>query len=82
MSVLTRRDKAHIDEWQTEMLVNALRVGNIKLHITGLAEKDLKDVFVDSVSSIEEAVMGSVKAHGDPDVAVVPEGPYVIPRCH
>ena len=48
----------------------------------GLAEEDLKDVFVGSVSSIEEAVMGSVKAHGDPDVAVVPEGPYVIPRCH
>ena len=82
MSVLTRRDKAHIDEWQTEMLVNALRVGNIKLYTTGLAEEDLKDVFVDSVSSIEEAVMGSVKVHGDPDVAVVPEGPYVIPRCH
>ncbi|MGA6993847.1 MAG: nickel-dependent lactate racemase [Candidatus Deferrimicrobiaceae bacterium] len=82
MSVLTGRDKAHIDEWQTEMLVKALRVGTIRLHTTGLGKEDLKHVFVDPVSSIEEAVMASVKAHGDPDVAVVPEGPYVIPRCH
>jgi nickel-dependent lactate racemase len=82
MSTLSGREKAHIDEWQTEMLVKALRVGTIRLHTTGLGSKDLKDVFVDPVSSIEEAVMDSVKAHGDPDVAVVPEGPYVIPRCH
>jgi nickel-dependent lactate racemase len=82
MSVLTGRDKAHIDEWQTEMLVKALRVGTIRLHTTGLGKEDLKDVFVEPVSSIEEAVMASVKAQGDPDVAVVPEGPYVIPRCH
>jgi nickel-dependent lactate racemase len=82
MSTLSGRDKAHVDEWQTEMLVKALRVGTIRLHATGLGEEDLKDVFVKPVSSIEEAVMASVKAHGDPDVAVVPEGPYVIPRCH
>jgi nickel-dependent lactate racemase len=82
MSVLTGRDKAHVDEWQTEMLVKALRVGDVKLYTTGLAREDLKDVYVESVSSIEEAVVGSVKAHGDPDVAVVPEGPYVIPHCH
>ncbi|MBK5094991.1 MAG: hypothetical protein JJE32_04855 [Deltaproteobacteria bacterium] len=82
MSILTGRDKAIIDEWQTEMLVKALRVGTIRLHTTGLCEEDLKDVFVEPVSSIEEAVMASVKAHGDPDVAVVPEGPYVIPHCH
>ena len=82
MSVLTGRDKAHIDEWQTEMLVKALRVGTIRLHTTGLGKEDLKDVFVEPVSSIEEAVVASVKEQGDPDVAVVPEGPYVIPRCH
>jgi nickel-dependent lactate racemase len=82
MSTLSGRDKAHVDEWQTEMLVKALRVGSIRLHATGLGEEDLKDVFVKPVSSIEEAVMASFKAHGDPDVAVVPEGPYVIPRCH
>lgn len=80
MSALSSRDKARIDEWQTEMLLKALRVGTVQLHATGLGAEDLKDVFVEPVSSIEEAVTASVRAHGDPDVAVVPEGPYVVPR--
>lgn len=80
LSVLESREKAHIDEWQTEMLVKALRVGTVKLYTTGLGEEDLQDVFVDPVSSVEDAVVASVKAHKDPDVAVVPEGPYVIPH--
>jgi hypothetical protein len=80
LSVLESRERAHIDEWQTEMLVKALRVGTVKLYTTGLSEEDLQDVFVDPVSSVEDAVAASVKAHNDPDVAVVPEGPYVIPN--
>jgi nickel-dependent lactate racemase len=82
MSVLTGRDKAHIDEWQTEMLIKALRVGNIKLYTTGLGKESLRDVYVEPVSSIEEAVVESVQVHGDREIAVVPEGPYIIPRCH
>ena len=34
---------------------------------------------VEPVPSVEAAVVGSVKVHGDPDIAVVPEGPYVVP---
>jgi nickel-dependent lactate racemase len=79
MSMLEGRDKALIDEWQTEMLLKALRVGKVQLHTTDVSEKDLKDVFVEPVSSLEEAVLASVKAHGDAEIAVVPEGPYVIP---
>src|SRR4030065_1479227 len=39
MSTLSGRDKAHIDEWKTEMLVKDLRVGNIKLYTTGLDQQ-------------------------------------------
>ena len=80
MSILESREKTHIDEWQTEMLIKALRVGNVRLYTTGLDRDCLKDVFVERVSSIEEAVAASVRAHGDPGIAVVPEGPYVIPH--
>jgi len=80
VSVLEARGKARIDEWQTEMLVKALRAGSVKLFTTGLGEADLPDVCVDPVRSIEEAVAASIRNHGDPNVAVVPEGPYVIPR--
>jgi nickel-dependent lactate racemase len=79
MRILDGRDKALVDEWQTEMLLKALRVGKIQLYTEGLSPADLKDIFVEPVSSVEEAVSEAVAAHRDPEIAVVPEGPYVIP---
>jgi len=79
MSTLETRDKAIIDEWETEMLLKALRVGSIQMYTDGLSREELKDVFVQTVPSVEEAVLDSVKTHGDNEIAVVPEGPYVIP---
>jgi nickel-dependent lactate racemase len=79
MSLLESRDKARIDEWETEMLLKPLRVGSIQLYSTGLSESDRKHVFVETVPSVEEAVVASVRASGDAEIAVVPEGPYVIP---
>jgi nickel-dependent lactate racemase len=80
MSILESRGRTHIDEWQTEMLVKALRAGNVKMYTTGLDRDCLKDVFVEPVASVAEAVAASVRAHGDAEIAVVPEGPYVIPH--
>jgi len=79
MADLIARNQARIDEWQTQMLVKALRRGKVQLYTTGLRPSDLADIFVDPVASIENAVMESTKAHRDNHVAVVPEGPYVIP---
>jgi nickel-dependent lactate racemase len=79
MSLLEGRDKALIDEWETEMLLKPLRVGHIQLYSTGLSESERDHVFVEMVPSVEEAVAASVRAHGDGSIAVVPEGPYVIP---
>jgi len=79
MSILQGRDLALIDEWQTEMLVKALKMGTVQLYTAGLTQEDLKDVFVQPVPSVEEAIATSVAAHKDKAVAVVPEGPYVIP---
>jgi lactate racemase len=79
MNLLEGRDKALIDEWETEMLLKPLRVGNIQLYSTGLSESEREHVFVEMVPSVEEAVAASVRTHGDTEIAVVPEGPYVIP---
>jgi nickel-dependent lactate racemase len=79
MAILQGREKALIDEWQTEMLLKPLRVGTIQLYSTGLREKDLKDTYVEQISSLEAAVVASVRSHGDRHIAIVPEGPYVIP---
>jgi nickel-dependent lactate racemase len=79
MSLLQGRDKALIDEWESEMLLKPLRVGHIQLYSTGLSEAERDHVFVEMVPSVEEAVAASVRVHGDNEIAVVPEGPYVIP---
>ena len=79
MAILDTREKALIDEWQTEMLIKPLRVGNIQIFTTGLKPADLKDIYVEHVPSLREAVLASVNAQGDREIAVVPEGPYVIP---
>ena len=79
MNMLEGRDKAFIDEWETEMLLKPLRVGNIQLYSTGLSDSDRKLVFVETVPSVEAAMAASVRTHGDAEIAVVPEGPYVIP---
>ena len=79
MSLIEGRDKALIDEWETEMLLKPLRVGHIQLYSTGLSDSERDHVFVEMIPSVEAAVAASVRAHGDTEIAVVPEGPYVIP---
>lgn len=79
MALIEGRERARIDEWQTQMLVKALRAGAIQLYTSGLGEADLKDVYVQPVTSVESAILENIDKHGDPHVAVVPEGPYVIP---
>jgi nickel-dependent lactate racemase len=79
MADVIDRNHARIDEWQTQMLVKALRRAKVRLYTTGLRSSDLADIFVDPVASVESAVIESITAHQDPCVAVVPEGPYVVP---
>jgi hypothetical protein len=79
MAGVIARNHARIDEWQTQMLVKALRAGSVQLYTTGLKPSDLSDIYVDPIASVSRAVLESTRAHGDTHVAVVPEGPYVIP---
>ncbi|BDD85702.1 nickel-dependent lactate racemase [Desulfofustis limnaeus] len=80
MRMLNGRDKALIDEWQTEMLVKPLRQGSIQLYTTNLSEQDLQKTGVAWIASLSEAIAASTSRHNDPDIAVIPEGPYVVPR--
>ena len=70
---------AEIDEWQTEMQMKPMRLGTIKLYTTGLNGEDRRFTGVDMIESVEDAVCQSIEDHGDNAVAVIPEGPYVIP---
>ncbi|HZA67513.1 MAG TPA: nickel-dependent lactate racemase [Geminicoccaceae bacterium] len=70
---------ADIDEWQTEMQLKPMRVGSIQLYSQGLPEADREFTGVEMIPSVEAAIEASVARSGDSRVAVIPEGPYVVP---
>jgi len=70
---------AAIDEWQTEMQVKAMKRVNIFLYTEGLTKDQKALTGVTVIESPLAALTKSVKAQGDRRVAVIPEGPYVIP---
>jgi nickel-dependent lactate racemase len=80
MEILRGRSEALIDEWQTEMLLKPLRHGAVKLFTTNLTAEQLAQTYVEHAASLEEAIIATVSMQEDNDVAVIPEGPYVIPH--
>jgi len=70
---------ADIDEWQTQMQLKPLRKGELLLYTTGLRGEDRALTGVRLAESVEQAVLDSVHRSGDRRVAVIPEGPYVVP---
>lgn len=71
---------ADIDEWETEMQVKAMRRGSVQLYATGLDREERRLTGVEAIDSVESALRESIARHGDPAVAVIPEGPYVVPH--
>ncbi|MHA1570793.1 MAG: nickel-dependent lactate racemase [Alphaproteobacteria bacterium] len=76
---LKRKSHAEIDEWQTEMQLKPMRVGQVSLYATGLTGDDRSRTGVEMIDSVEEAVRQSIAKSGDSCIAVIPEGPYVVP---
>jgi len=70
---------AAIDEWQTQMQLKPMAVGKVQLYSTGLTPAQHALTGVASIDSVRSAVIESVAESGDPAVAVIPEGPYVVP---
>ncbi|MBB4266475.1 nickel-dependent lactate racemase [Roseospira visakhapatnamensis] len=75
---IARKDFADIDEWQTQMQTRTMRRGRIHLHAPALRD-GLALTGVARAPDLAAAVRASVARSGDRAVAVVPEGPYVIP---
>ncbi len=70
-----------IDQWEIEELVKALKKGQIYLYTDGLNDDDVRDCLVEPVPSVEAGIARALERHGsDATIAVVPKGPYVIPR--
>jgi len=76
---ISRKTHADIDEWQTQMQLKPMRVGGIHLYTTGLTHADRTLTGVQMVDSVADALARCVQSVGDPHVAIIPEGPYVVP---
>jgi nickel-dependent lactate racemase len=79
LATLSGKDLADVDEWQTEMQLKPMRQGRVQLYSTGLAREDRPLTAVDVVDDLTAAVRASMDRTGDRGVAVIPDGPYVIP---
>jgi nickel-dependent lactate racemase len=79
LATLTAKSLAEIDEWQTEMQMKAMRLGRVELYTTGLDEEEQRITGVMITRNIDAALAEAVARHDDPDVAFIPEGPYVVP---
>ncbi|MDA8252392.1 MAG: nickel-dependent lactate racemase [Rhodospirillales bacterium] len=79
LATLTAKSLADVDEWQTEMQLKPMRLGRVQLYTTGLDAEGRRITGVEMIASVEDALAASLARHGDPAVAVIPEGPYVVP---
>ncbi|MGH8631981.1 MAG: nickel-dependent lactate racemase [Burkholderiales bacterium] len=70
---------ADIDEWQTQMQLKPMGQGTVHLYTGGLPESQHALTGVRMVASAADAVHASVQRTGERRVAVIPEGPYVVP---
>ena len=77
-SLLAKRF-ADVDEWQTEMQLKSMRAGHVQLYTTGLDDAEKHLTGVETIASVDAAVAAALARAGDPTLAVIPEGPYVVP---
>jgi nickel-dependent lactate racemase len=81
LAELEAKSFADVDEWQTEMQLKPMRVGQIQLFAPSLSDADFTLTGVARVTDLTTAVANSISRHDDPAVAIIPEGPYVVPKA-
>lgn len=79
LETLLKKDFADIDEWQTEMQLKPMRVGSIVLVAPALSVEDRKVTGVECADDLNAALRAVLLRTGVRDIAIVPEGPYVVP---
>ena len=79
LATLAAKSLADVDEWQTEMQLKPMRVGRISLYTSGLSAEERALTGVEMIADLDETIARSIAGAEDPCVAVIPEGPYVVP---
>jgi nickel-dependent lactate racemase len=79
LATILKKSHADIDEWQTQMQLGPMSAGNVFLFSDELPPSDHRLTGVTVTRSIDEVIRQSLKRNVDQAVAVIPEGPYVVP---
>jgi hypothetical protein len=56
-----------------------MKAGTVHLYAGGLAAADRQLTGVNLIDSVEETLQDCIERSGDNALAVIPEGPYVVP---
>ena len=74
------KDYFVMDQWQLEELAKVLERCRVMVVSAGLPAETLRRCFVEPVETVEQAVADCIEKHGPQTrVAVIPNGPYVVP---
>ncbi len=75
-------DSWTIDQWTVQMILRALDAARVLFYTDGIDRERMARCLVEPVDSVEQAVRMGLEAHGPrATIAVIPEGPYVMPLC-
>ena len=61
------------------MEIKSLKKGNIFLFSEGLSKEDKLYTGVNITNDLSKTIDESIKRHNNNNLAIIPEGPYVIP---
>ena len=59
--------------------MKAMRLGRVELYTTGLDAEERRITGVTITTNVDTALREAIARHDDPEVAFIPEGPYVVP---
>ena len=76
---LLAKNYAEIDEWQSAMILDPLIKGSIHLYTKGLDKFEKKITGVNIINDPAVAISKSISKHKNNNIAIIPEGPYVVP---
>ena len=73
---------ANVDEWQTVMLLRALKNYSISGYLGNLSDDFTKYTCINRINDFNLFLNQLIRnhTHSISNIAIIPEGPYVIPR--
>ncbi len=76
---ISAQSHADIDQWQTQMQTKPMAIGNVHLYSDGLSKSDHAQTGIHMSRSLETTIRASIQSSNDQAIAIIPEGPYVVP---